>query len=36
MIGYIAGPTPMVDGAIRVLITEAALARDCIRYDKFA
>ncbi|TAL81199.1 MAG: 2Fe-2S iron-sulfur cluster binding domain-containing protein [Beijerinckiaceae bacterium] len=36
MIGYVAGPTPMVDGAIRVLITEAALARDCIRYDKFA
>jgi len=36
MIGYIAGPGPMVDGAIRMLITEAALTRDCIRYDKFA
>jgi toluene monooxygenase electron transfer component len=36
MIGYIAGPGPMVDGAIRMLITEAALTSDCIRYDKFA
>jgi toluene monooxygenase electron transfer component len=36
MIGYIAGPAPMVDGAIRMLITEAALPNDCIRFDKFA
>lgn len=35
MIGYVAGPVPMVDGAIRMLITEAGLPHNCIRYDKF-
>lgn len=33
---FLAGPTPMVDGAIRMLLTEARLTPDRIRYDKFA
>ena len=35
-LGFVAGPPPMVDGAIRVLITKAALPPDRIRYDKFS
>ena len=32
---FIAGPPPMVDGAIRALITEGGLSAAQIRYDKF-
>ena len=35
-IGFVAGPPPMVDGAIRVLLSEAKLAPSRIRYDKFS
>ena len=34
-LGYVAGPPPMVDGAIRVLITQGKISADDIRYDKF-
>jgi toluene monooxygenase electron transfer component len=33
---YLAGPPPAVDAAIRVLLLEAKLTADCIRYDKFS
>lgn len=33
---YLAGPTPMVDGALRMLLTEARLPLDRIRFDKFS
>lgn len=33
---YVAGPPPMVDAAIRVLIMEGKLAGPDIRYDKFS
>lgn len=32
---YVAGPPPMVDGAIKTLIVEGGLNRNSIRYDKF-
>ncbi|WP_343062240.1 2Fe-2S iron-sulfur cluster binding domain-containing protein [Hyphomicrobium methylovorum] len=32
---YLAGPPPMVDAALRVLITEGQLSPQAIRYDKF-
>lgn len=32
---FVAGPPPMVDGAIRALITEGGLPSSLIRYDKF-
>ena len=32
---FVAGPPPMVDGALRLLIMEARLAASDIRYDKF-
>ena len=32
---FVAGPPPMVDAALRMLITEARLPASCIRYDKF-
>lgn len=35
-IGYVAGPPPMVDKAIRVLIAEGRLPPSDIRYDKFS
>ncbi len=35
-LGFVAGPPPMVDGAIRMLITEAGLTPGRIRYDKFS
>ncbi len=35
-IGFVAGPAPMVDGAIRVLIANAGLPANRIRYDKFS
>ena len=35
-IGFVAGPPPMVDAAIRMLITEAGLTPNRIRYDKFS
>jgi toluene monooxygenase electron transfer component len=34
-IGFVAGPPPMVDGALRMLIMEARLPAQFIRYDKF-
>ena len=33
---FVAGPPPMVDAAIRVLITEGKLPVSAIRYDKFS
>lgn len=33
---YLAGPPPAVEAAIRVLLLEAKLTADCIRYDKFS
>ncbi len=36
VIGFVAGPPPMVDGALRMLITEGKLPAADIRYDKFA
>ena len=35
-IAFIAGPQPMVDAAIRVLITEAGIKATDIRFDKFS
>ncbi len=35
LIAYVAGPPPMVDGALRMLVLEARLAGTDIRYDKF-
>ncbi|MGI9493634.1 MAG: 2Fe-2S iron-sulfur cluster binding domain-containing protein [Geminicoccaceae bacterium] len=35
-IGFVAGPPPMVDGAIRMLIGEAGFSPQRIRYDKFS
>lgn len=35
-IGFVAGPPPMVDGAIRTLIATAGLPPTRIRYDKFS
>lgn len=34
-IGYIAGPTPMVDGALRTMIAQGQMSPQTIRYDKF-
>lgn len=36
VVAFIAGPPPMVDGAIRSLIMEARLPAEFIRYDKFS
>lgn len=36
VIGYVAGPPPMVDGALRVLVLEGRLPSTDIRYDKFS
>jgi toluene monooxygenase electron transfer component len=33
---YLAGPPPAVDGAIRMLLLQAKLPADNIRYDKFS
>ena len=33
---YVAGPPPAVDAAIRVLLLEAKLSTDNIRYDKYS
>lgn len=35
VLAYLAGPPPMVDAALRVLITEGQLSPQEIRYDKF-
>jgi len=35
ILAYVAGPPPMVDGALRMLVLEARLAGTDIRYDKF-
>jgi len=35
MMAYVAGPPPMVDGALRMLVVEAKLPGTDIRYDKF-
>lgn len=34
-LGFVAGPPPMVDGAIRVLLTAARIPSRMIRFDKF-
>jgi toluene monooxygenase electron transfer component len=36
MRAYLAGPPPAVDAAIRVLLLQAKLTADNIRYDKFS
>lgn len=36
VIAYVAGPPPMVDGALRMLVLEARLPGTDIRYDKFS
>lgn len=36
IVGFVAGPPPMVDGALRLLIREARIPPQFIRYDKFA
>lgn len=36
IVGFVAGPPPMVDAALRLLIREARLPPQFIRYDKFA
>jgi toluene monooxygenase electron transfer component len=33
---YLAGPPPMVDGAMRMLVTQAKMPPNRIRYDKFS
>ena len=33
---YLAGPPPAVDAAIHMLLLDAKLTADCIRYDKFS
>jgi toluene monooxygenase electron transfer component len=33
---YVAGPPPAVDATIRVLLLDAKLTTDNIRYDKFS
>jgi toluene monooxygenase electron transfer component len=33
---YVAGPPPMVDASLRLLLREARLKPDDIRYDKFS
>jgi toluene monooxygenase electron transfer component len=33
---YVAGPPPMVDACLRLLLREARLAPADIRYDKFS
>ena len=35
-VGFVAGPEPMVNAALKVLIAEAGLAPSFIRYDKFS
>jgi toluene monooxygenase electron transfer component len=35
VVGFVAGPQPMVDAGLRVLIADAGLQREFIRYDKF-
>ena len=34
-VAFVAGPPPMVDAALRLLVTEARLSASDIRYDKF-
>jgi toluene monooxygenase electron transfer component len=36
IMAYLAGPPPAVDAAIRLLLLEARLTTDAIRYDKFS
>jgi len=36
VVAYVAGPPPMVDGALRMLVLEARLPGTDIRYDKFS
>jgi toluene monooxygenase electron transfer component len=36
IIGFVAGPPPMVDGALRLLIRDARVPPQFVRYDKFA
>ena len=34
-IAYVAGPPPMVEATLRIMVADAGLAPDAIRYDKF-
>lgn len=36
VVAFVAGPQPMVDGALKVLLAEARLPPEFIRYDKFS
>lgn len=36
IMAYVAGPPPMVDAALRVLVTEGGLGAPSIRYDKYS
>ena len=36
VVGFIAGPPPMVDGALNTLLREARVPRQYVRYDKFS
>ncbi|MGH9677989.1 MAG: 2Fe-2S iron-sulfur cluster-binding protein, partial [Candidatus Acidiferrum sp.] len=36
VVGFVAGPPPMVDAGLRLLIADAGLQREFIRYDKFS
>jgi toluene monooxygenase electron transfer component len=36
VLAYLAGPPPAVEAAIRVMLLDAKLTGDCIRYDKFS
>jgi toluene monooxygenase electron transfer component len=36
LIGFVAGPPPMVDGALKMLIAQLRLPPEFIRYDKFS
>ena len=36
VVAYVAGPPPMVDGAIRSLIVDARLPAELVRYDKYS
>jgi toluene monooxygenase electron transfer component len=36
VIAYVAGPPPMVDGALKALIAQGGLSPQQIRYDKFS
>jgi toluene monooxygenase electron transfer component len=36
VVGFVAGPPPMVEGALHTLLREARVPRQFVRYDKFS